>query len=606
MRRAGFFLVIGWIALVPAVRGNVVSRQALLQAQRTGKIPVVVLLKQSPAVNVLTDHRSPMSKTERTTFLKEHRREIARQRRSVVDSVRTEDVEVLHAYSSVAGFSAVVSEAGLAQLAAHPEVERIDFDAEGRGLLARSVPQIRADRVHNRGVNGEGAVVAVLDTGVVADHPDVAGTVIDEECFCFDRCCPGNTRTASGPGSALTRANHGMHVTGIVLSAGNVAPVGVAPGASLVAVRVLDDDTRGRTSDWIAALDWILVERPDVRVVNMSLGTLRLFAGGCDGSCNCLDCGPAEELTLCAQNRLFGELIDMLKARGTMVFVASGNDGNGNALTSPGCVENAQTVGAVARSDDIAFFSNGEAGVDFLAPGVAIDSSSSNPNDTWVESGTSMATAHASGVAALLLSARPGSSVQEVESAMSVTGLPVRDGRSGLIFPRLEAFAAFQALTQQPELQRGGGSRVSDCLLEWSFVPPAIATGGRRPTAICTDNDPSCDADTTAQQCTFLLSLCFNVPDPLLQSCRTDEHIMGLAVRAPSETAQGSVERANAASLRQSLPSFPIRGPSVCGVPFTFVVPRPTGRDGIAEIQLRASTATRDDYDRFALICEAP
>lgn len=604
MRTAWILLAIGVIAPVPCARAETVSRQAAREAQRSGEVPVVVLMRhekyQPPVLGQST------TEAERSAAMSARRREIARQRRSVLDSVRPDDVEVIRGYTSVPGFSAVVSAAGLAQLAAHPGVERIDLDAEGRGLLSKSVPQIRADRAHNRGVTGEGVVVAVLDTGVVADHPDVAGAVVGEQCFCFDRCCPENTRTASGPGSALTRANHGMHVAGIVLSAGNVAPLGVAPGARLVAVRVLDDDTRGRTSDWIAALDWILTERPDVRVVNMSLGTLRIFAGGCDHSCNCLDCDATEEQTLCAQNRLFGELIDMLQARGTLVFVASGNDGKPDALTSPGCVEGAVTVGAVDRSDEIASFSNGEPGVDVLAPGVAIESSSANPNDTFIESGTSMATAHASGVAALLLSASPGSSAEEIESTLSVTGLPVRDARNGLVFPRVDAFASFQSLTRQPELQAGGGSRDSDCLMEWGFIPNEIAAGGKRPTARCTDNDPACDGDGIAQQCTFVLALCFNVPDPLLRSCRTDQDIERLVVRTPSEAAEDGVERANAASLRRSLPSFPVRDASVCGVPFTFVVPRSSGSDGIAEIQLRANTATRDDYDRFALICETP
>jgi hypothetical protein len=296
----------------------------------------------------------------------------------------------------------------------------------------------------------------------------------------------------------------------------------------------------------------------------------------------------------------------MLKARGTSVFVASGNNGRSDGLTSPGCVENAVTVGAVNRSDEVAFFSNSEPGVDLLAPGVAIESSSSSSNDTFIESGTSMATAHASGAAALLLSARPSSSAGEIESTLSVTGRPVRDTRNSLILPRIDSFAAFQSLTQAPELQAGGGSRDSDCLLEWSFIPAAIATGGRRPTARCADGTPGCDFDSIAQQCTFYFALCFNVPDPQLRSCRIDEDIVRLVARTPSATAEGSVERANAESLQQSLPSFPLRDSSVCGVPFTFVVPRSTGRDGIAEVQLHANTATRDDYDRFALICAAP
>ena len=75
-------------------------------------------------------------------------------------------MEVHRTFEVLPGFAAVVAPSGLDRLSAHPDVLRIDVDAEGSGALATSVPQIRADRVHARGITGAGTVVAVLDTGV--------------------------------------------------------------------------------------------------------------------------------------------------------------------------------------------------------------------------------------------------------------------------------------------------------------------------------------------------------------------------------------------------------------------------------------------------------
>src|SRR5690606_19660919 len=133
------------------------------------------------------------------------------------------------------------------------------------------------------------------------------------------------------------------HVAGIAVSRGRVAPPGVAPGAALVAVRVLDDHNRGFLSDWIAALDWLAAERPDVRVVNMSLVSQAVFAADCEQGCG--------SQSGCATNRLFAAAIDALWERGALVFAASGNDGRPNAVAAPACVSRAVAVAAVDDDD---------------------------------------------------------------------------------------------------------------------------------------------------------------------------------------------------------------------------------------------------------------
>ncbi len=570
-----------------AARASAATFSAELPArlQRNGRAAVVVALRRDAAAGATG------SMAKRTA-------KIARQRDRILRAVQADELTVLRAYEAVAGFAAVVSEAGLAQLASHPEVERIDLDAQGGGALARSVPQIRADRVHVRGITGAGTTIAVLDTGVEATHPDLADALVHEECFCVNHCCPDGTTRSSGPGSAATRHRHGTHVAGIAVSRGRMAPRGVAPGADLIAVRVLDDHNRGELSDWLAGLDWIAAHRPDVRVVNMSLASDEWFRPPCDRDC--------EGQPLCAENMLFRELITLLERRGTLVFAAAGNDRKADALTSPACVERAIAVGAVDAADQVASFSNGGPLLDLLAPGVGILSDGLNGGLAFA-SGTSMATPHAAGVAALLLSARPGASAEAIQTAMRETGRPIADSRTGRVTPRVDALAALNAAAQGSELLAGGGSRSSDCVLEWNFIPPDIAHGGGLPSARCSDNDPACDGDEIDGQCTFALSLCFNAPDPLLPRCNTAESVQALTIHSPDPDApRGSLERLNADNLRQALPALPVATASVCSVPFAFVVERSGFGPGLGLMRLTARTATRTDYDRVALVCEAP
>jgi subtilisin family serine protease len=576
-------------ALVVAARagGQVASREAVARVRQEGAARVVVALRPPPV--------------PRTSSPAARRTAIGGLRESVLERTSVDDVFVTHAYSEVAGFAAVVTEAGLATLAENPDVLEIGLDAEGGGALATSVPQIGADRVRERGVTGTGAIIAILDTGVQTDHPDLEGAVLHEECFCSGTapgvpCCPGRMARASGPGSARSLHVHGIHVAGIALSRGRVAPSGVAPSARLVSVRVLSDQNRGQLSDWVAGLDWVLAERPDVRAVNMSLASDALLAEGCEIECR--------GRPLCALNILFAAAIDALRARGTLVFVAAGNNGTTNTLASPACVSNAISVGAVDAEDRVARFSNGifsnsSPGLDLLAPGVGIVSDGPSGGVATLE-GTSMSTPHATGLAALLLSAKPGAGYDEVLQGMRSTGLPVTDARNGVTVPRIDAIAAFRALVRTTELTRGGGSRRTDCLLEWNFVPAEAVAGDTRPLARCRDGDPLCDADFETGRCTFLLSLCFNVPDPLLQDCDIGEILHSLRIETPRANAPaGTVEAENRRHLEHALPQLPIEGSSVCSVPFPFVVPR-----GPAYLSMLASTDTRTDYDRVRLLCE--
>ncbi len=573
-------------------------------ADRDGDASVVVLLR-APAAPAGTGLAGRAARGA----------QLAR-RSAAVLAAAGDGVTIEHAYRRVPGFAARVTPEALQRLATHPEVLRIDLDAIGTVALDRSVPQIRGDRVHARGVDGTGTVIAIIDTGVDGAHPDIAEALVHEECFCRagniggrsrPPCCPNGQARQSGLGSAASVADHGPHVAGIALSRGRVAAVGVAPGAGLLAVRVLDGQNVGFQSDWIAALDWIAAERPDVRVVNMSLVSEKLFGEECERNC--------DDAESCAINRLYAEVMEELWQRGTMVFAASGNLRRTNLLNAPACISRAVAVGAVDRADVIAPFTNRGLGLDLFAPGVGIISDGlsvdvrGNPTSgLFTQSGTSMASPHAAGAAVLLLSARPGLTADRVLALLTETGVPVTDLLTGRTTPRVDAFAALTASMQAPELVRGGGSRLSDCLLEFGIVPPEAVGPQAAPTVACTDNDPLCDGDTVLGRCTFELSTCFNMRDPLLRACPVGEALEHIELLAPDPNATaGTVERANADAIAAALPPFPFTGSDRCGSPIPFVVERPPGGGaGRADVRMRVSSPTRLDSDRIRFRCLPP
>src|SRR5690606_14222817 len=130
----------------------------------------------------------------------------------------------------------------------NPLVERVDLDLGGTGMLTESVPLIGATSWHAVGNTGAGVVIAVLDSGVDTDHPDLAGAIVHQACF-LDQdgtinsvgFCPNGSDRQVGPGAAEDDFGHGTHVTGIAASRGNVSGAGVAPGANIEAIKVLDN-----------------------------------------------------------------------------------------------------------------------------------------------------------------------------------------------------------------------------------------------------------------------------------------------------------------------------------------------------------------------------
>ncbi len=258
-----------------------------------------------------------------------------------------------------------------------PYVEKVSEDVRVRLVDNESNEIVNADHVWNSlGYTGSGILISIIDTGIDYDHRELAGKVA------------GGYDFVNEDDDAWDDHGHGTHCAGIAAANGPELK-GVAPDADLLAVKVLNAGGSGSSSDIIAGIEYSVAQGADV--ISMSLG------------------GPGDP------NDDMSAAVDNAVKNGVICVVAAGNSGPGSfSIGSPGCARLALTVGASDKADNIAYFSsrgpsNAVNGLkpDLLAPGVAIYSST--PNDNYASwNGTSMATPHAAGAAALLRQINPG------------------------------------------------------------------------------------------------------------------------------------------------------------------------------------------------------
>lgn len=304
---------------------------------------------------------------------------------------------------------AAASEAFLEAMANNPNVDYVEADApvSKRQTVQGSAPW-GLDRIDQRDLplsltysyssSGSGVRAYVVDTGILAAHVDFGG-----------RVATGHTVVADGNGTSDCNG-HGTHVAGTI----GGANYGVAKAVSLVPVRVLDCNGSGTLSGVIAGLDWVLADpaRLGPAVVNMSLG------GGASTS---LDAAVAK-----------------VAASGVPVVVAAGND-NANACNySPAREPSAITVGATTSADARASYSNYGSCLDVFAPGSGITSAwYTSTSATASLNGTSMATPHVTGLAALILQATPTATASQVSNQIKTLASTNKVASSGTGSPNL-------------------------------------------------------------------------------------------------------------------------------------------------------------------------
>ncbi|MFD4761894.1 S8 family serine peptidase [Streptomyces sp. NPDC058439] len=275
-------------------------------------------------------------------------------------------------------------------------LKKLWLDGKVEATLDRSTKQVHAPEAWAAGYDGKGTKVAVLDTGADAEHPDLVNRIAEAKNFT-------DSKTTDD------RQGHGTHTASTVGGSGAASDgrkKGVAPGSSLLIGKVLNDAGSGLDSWIIAGMQWAVDQKADV--VSMSLGNPRI------GDC-------ADPMAQATQ--------ELSKNKHTLFVVAAGNSGPGDeTVSSPGCVPGVLTVGAVDRDDTTAQFSSrGPVAVthtlkpEIAAPGVGISAAAAGGRGVYAYrtmSGTSMATPHVAGAAAVVRQAHPDWTAQQIKAAL--------------------------------------------------------------------------------------------------------------------------------------------------------------------------------------------
>ena len=289
------------------------------------------------------------------------------------------------------GFAGSMADAARDGLLRDARVSRVETDGIARASTTQSGATWGIDRIDQRSLplsgtytytaSGSGVTAYIIDTGIRFAHSEFGGRASSG----YDAVDGGSADDCNG---------HGTHVAGTV----GGSTYGVAKSVSLVAVRVLDCGGSGSWSGVIAGMDWVAANRRLPAVANMSLG------GGANTSVDD------------AVRRMIGS--------GVATAIAAGNGNRGGRQQdacnySPARVAEAMTIGATNNTDTKASWSNYGNCVDWFAPGVSITSSWYTSNTaTNTISGTSMATPHTAGAAALYLSSNPSATPQQVRDAL--------------------------------------------------------------------------------------------------------------------------------------------------------------------------------------------
>jgi subtilisin family serine protease len=466
-----------------------VDAELLSMLDQEDEVRVIVKLKDKPAEDLTMDDIASFkrSKKARQAFIESYAQSAQETRKERMDSLKKQvkenqdsvldrlevrsgvqkarkaaattgpdgfDFRLKHKYSTVNAFSGSVTKEGLQKLLADPDVEHVSIDYPVKTLLSSSVPHINADdvwdmQVSGANITGSGQTICVIDTGINYSHPDFGGystfpnaKVVGGYCYCDDLnqedeagCCHDGTREDTDP---WDDDGHGSHCAGIAASDDAVYR-GVAPGADLVSIKVLDSAGEGWLSDAAAGIDWCVANASalNISVISMSIGVWTVFDNngfGCD------DFNPT-----------MAQAVDAAVTNNILVAVAAGNrytDGDvGIAL--PGCLSNATSVGITDNSDNLIGWGQRSFTLDLMAPGYSITATDYAGTHT-VKSGTSMSTPHVAGAAALLqqyfrLKYNRTLTPREIEWLLKFNGVYLPDPVTDMAYTRIDAYQAANA-----------------------------------------------------------------------------------------------------------------------------------------------------------------
>jgi serine protease AprX len=453
----------------------------------------------------------------------------------ISQDLRSEGLAVRYQYRLIPGMAGEATAKAIEEMAEDDRVLAIYFDGSTRisspdyssagenssGEYLSPAVAIKADRLWEKGIDGRGVTVAVIDSGIDKNHPDLVGRVVAEKNFLADEV------------TADDLLGHGTMVAGIIAGSGAASSGkyrGIAPGANLINVKVIDSNGDGKVSDIIAGIEWAVYSGADV--LSLSLGGINL------GETNppitmAADNAVSAGVTVCvaAGNRNSSEVSG--EVRGTAagkldshtldkanVKISQQDQSDNNVMLllvpivlalppglidSPGDGVNVITVGAADSSGRMASFSGSgptrddRVKPDVVAPGVDIISTvpSGLKKPVYVddyyarESGTSLSTPVAAGLSALLLQARDNLTAAGVKAAMTRGAAKLHSSQGDLYEEYYQGTGMLDALSSYDLLQNSSHicGAVPDAWAagRWAYLPAGkgvyvgLDTGADRP-----------------------------------------------------------------------------------------------------------------------------
>ncbi|RLE38902.1 hypothetical protein DRJ17_02615 [Candidatus Woesearchaeota archaeon] len=363
------------------------------------------------------------------------KKSMIKKQQDAVSSIK--GLNIKKSYTTINAIAGNINRDGLERLKKNLDVAKIELDRQVGIKLSESVPLINANdvwavQISSQNITGVGQTICVIDTGINYSHPAFGGCT--QAQFLSGNCAKvlGGYDYVNDDADPIDDNGHGSHCAGIIASEDSTYK-GVAPGAKIVAIKVLNSGGSGTFSDIIAGIDWCINNASvfNISVLSISIGDHSRYNSYCDSEASTAAVNSAVE-------------------NGLTVVIATGNDGYTNGLNVPSCASKALSVSSTTKIDAISSFSNRGLIADVFAPGSNIISVDHDSGGFRSDSGTSMSTPHVAGAAALLkqyYKQRENRilSAEEVEYALQYNGKSIYDSSIGITIPRVDVLAAINA-----------------------------------------------------------------------------------------------------------------------------------------------------------------